>query len=300
MVKIGQDVSERLMPEPSKFWVERIVRPIYKEKEAKPSLSCDYIQVDETTLSVTDRPGSARKGYIWAVRSVHAPGLFFHYDKGSRSQEVVLKLLKDYRGVLQSDGYAAYSVYEEKQGALPLGCMAHVRRKFENALTYSPEAQKGLDYIGLLYMPEANLKDEGADYERIRNERMAKAYPILQQMEGRMKQAFSTTTPKSPLGKAISYAFGMWPRISRYCMDGRFQIDNNGIEDAIRPIAPGRKNYLFSGNDSGAEDNCIFYSFLGSCLQAGVDPLPWLDSTLRTIPELQSPIDWKPLLPNNH
>jgi hypothetical protein len=178
--------------------------------------------------------------------------------------------------------------------------LAHIRRKFENALDYSPKAQKGLDYIGLLYMLEANLKAEGADYGQIRSERMEKAWPILQQMEHWMKLVFNTITPKSPLGKAISYAFDMWPRISRYCNDGRFQIDNNGIENAIRAIALGRKNYLFSGNGSGAEDNCIFYTLLGSCLQAGVEPLPWLDSTLRAIPTLQTPINWQALLPSNY
>jgi hypothetical protein len=94
---------------------------------------------------------------------------------------------------------------------------------------------------------------------------------------------------KSPLGKAISYAFGMCPRISRYCHDGRFEIDNNGIENATRAVALGRKNYLFSGNDGGTEDNCIFYTLLGSCLQAGVEPLSWLGFTLQAIPHITNP-----------
>jgi transposase len=379
LIKIGEDVSERLMLDPSKFWVERTVRPIYKIKETVQGqtiattivqapakevilpgcmagesllsqlivdkflyhlpeyrqakrfkelgveiptssinrwvhatadklyplyvaqmqrvLSANYIQVDETTHSITDRKGSARKGYIWVVRSVLFPGVFFHYDKGSRSQEVVLKMLKDYKGALQTDGYAAYSIYEDKQGVLPLGCMAHVRRKFENALVTTPEAQKALDYIALLYMLEGNLKAEGADYEQIRKEREQKAYPILQQMESWMKQTYNSCTPKSPLGKAISYAFGMWPRICRYCKEGYFNIDNNGVENSIRPITLGRKNYLFSGNDSGAEDNCIFYTLLGSCLQAGIEPHKWLTSTLETIPNLKAPINWEELLP---
>ena len=377
MTKIGEDVNERLMLEPSKFWVERTVRPLYKMAEeqhatstsivqapVKPSilpgsmagesllsqiivdkflyhipeyrqairfkelgveittssinrwvhaiaeklyplyiaqmervLSSNYIQVDETSHSVTDRPGSARKAYIWVVRSVLSPGVFFHYDKGSRSQEVPLKMLKDYQGALQTDGYAAYSIYEEKQGVLPLGCMAHVRRKFENALLTTPEAQQALEYIALLYMLEGNLKAEGADYEQIRKEREQKAYPLLQQMESWMKKTYDTCTPKSPLGKAISYAFGMWPRISRYCKEGYFQIDNNGVENAIRPITLGRKNYLFSGNNSGAEDNCIFYTLIGSCLQAGVEPHQWLTATLEKIPLLQTPIHWEKLLP---
>lgn len=377
MIRIGQDVNERLMIEPSKFWVERIVRPIYKEKQEVHALStsmvqaplknvilpgciagesllsqiivdkflyhlpeyrqakrfkdlgleittssinrwvhsladklyplyaaqmqrvlsANYIQVDETSHSITDRKGSARKGYIWVVRSVLFPGVFFHYDKGSRSGEVVLKMLKDYQGALQTDGYAAYSIFEEKKGVLPLGCMAHVRRKFETALATTPQAQKALDYIALLYMLEGNLKEEGADHEQIRKEREQKAYPILQQMESWMKDAFKSCTPKSPLGKAISYAFGMWPRISRYCKEGYFHIDNNAVENTIRPIVLGRKNYLFSGNDSGAEDNCIFYTLLGSCLQAGIEPHKWLTSTLEKIPTLQAPINWEELLP---
>ena len=377
MIKIGEDVTERLMLDQAKFWVERTVRPVYKMKQEKDAvsttivqaplkptilpgsmvgesvisqiiidkflyhipesrqakrfkplgmnittsrinrwvhatadklyplymaqvnriLSADYIQVDETTHSITNRPGSARKGYTWVVRSVKFPGVFFHYDKGSRSQEVILKLLKDYKGALQTDGYAAYSIYEEKQEVLPLGCMAHVRRKFESALVTTPEAQKALDYIALLYMLEGNLKAEEASYEQIRKEREQKAYPILQQMESWMKQIYNSCTPKSPLGKAISYAFGMWPRISRYCKEGYYQIDNNGVENAIRPIALGRKNYLFSGNNSGAEDNCIFYTLIGSCLQAGIDPHQWLVSTLEKIPTLETPIKWEELLP---
>lgn len=379
MTKIGEDVNELLMLEPSKFWVNRIVRPLYKMPEEphatsttivqapiKPSilpgcmagesllsqividkflyhipeyrqairfkelgveittssinrwvhaiaeklyplyiaqmervLSSNYIQVDETSHSVTDRPGSARKTYIWAVRSVMSPAVFFHYDKGSRSQEVVLKMLKHYQGALQTDGYAAYSIYEQKQGVLPLGCMAHVRRKFENALATTPQAQKALDYIALLYMLEGNLKAEGADYEQIRKEREQKAYPILQQMESWMKKTYDSCTPKSPLGLAISYAFGMWPRISRYCKEGYFNIDNNGIENAIRPIKLGLKNYLFSANNSGAEDNCIFYTLIGSCLQAGIEPHQWLTATLEKIPLLDTPIDWEKLLPQH-
>ena len=280
-------------------WVHSIADKLYPLYVARMRrvLSSDYIQIDETTLRITDKPGASRKGYIWAVRSVLRPGVFFHYDKGSRSQQVVLKMLKDYRGALQTDGYAAYSIYEDKQGVLPLGCMAHVRRKFETALQTTPEAQKALDYIALLYMLEANLQAEGADYDRIREERRAKAYPILCRMEEWMKIAINKCTPKSPLGKAIGYAFGMWPRISRYCKEGYYQIDNNGIENAIRPLALGRKNYLFSGNDSAAEDNCIFYTLIGSCMQADISPHEWLTSTLKKIPTLQTPINWEELLP---
>jgi len=112
-----------------------------------------------------------------------------------------------------------------------------------------------------------------------------------------VKSWVKSCTPKSPLGKAISYAFGMWPRISRYCKEGYFHIDNNAVESTIRPITLGCKNYLFSGNDAVAEDNCIFYTLIGSCLQAGVEPGQWLKTTLEKIPELQTPINWQELLP---
>ena len=100
----------------------------------------------ETFLSETLK----RKGYVWVVRSVMNKSVFYYYQEGSRSRETLLKMLKDYQGALQSDGYAAYSIYEDKQGVLPLGCMAHVRRKFENALATTPDAQQALEYISLL------------------------------------------------------------------------------------------------------------------------------------------------------
>ena len=114
-----------------------------------------------------------------------------------------------------------------------------------------------------------------------------------------MTRTFNSCTLQSPLGKAIGYAFGMWPRVSRHCRDGRFQIDNNGVENAIRPIALGRKNYLFAGNDSAAEDICIFYTLLGSCKEAGMDPMQWLSAVLEIMPTLQTPINWVQLIPSN-
>ena len=110
-------------------------------------------------------------------------------------------MLKDYQGALQSDGYAAYSIYEDKQGVLPLGCMAHVRRKFENALATTPDAQQALEYISLLYMIEANLKDREATSEDTRKEREEKSYPILRAMERWMLQEAERTTSSPPTTK---------------------------------------------------------------------------------------------------
>lgn len=243
-----------------------LLQPLYL-RQIEEVLSTSYIQVDETVVPINDgrRKGCTRKGYIWAVRAVSQEeprGSFFYCDGGSRSGETLRKMLKEYQGALQSDGYEAYSQYEDKQGVLPLGCLAHVRRKYETALQSGDErASKALEYISLLYQIEDNLKRvENISFETMASERLRLSYPILQQLERWMECTYPSVTPKSPLGKAISYAFGMLPRISRYCKDGRYEIDNNGIERMIRPIAVGRKNYLFVENDETAEDHALYYT----------------------------------------
>ena len=150
----------KFTPSTMNRWVHKVADKLYLlyKLQMDDILNCDYIQVDETTQQIADRVGKTRKGYVWVVRSVMNKSVFYYYQEGSRSRETLLKMLKDYQGALQSDGYAAYSIYEDKQGVLPLGCMAHVRRKFENALATTPDAQQALEYISLLYMIEANLK----------------------------------------------------------------------------------------------------------------------------------------------
>ena len=119
--------------------------------------------MDESTLPVIDKEKKrAVKGYVWVVRDVGTGLVFFHYDKGSRSRQTMLSILKDYQGTLQTDGYEAYSIYEQKKDVLLLGCWAHARRKYESALSEDKKlADEALDYIRLLYQIEANLKDAG-------------------------------------------------------------------------------------------------------------------------------------------
>ena len=152
--------------------------------------------------------------------------------------------------------------------------MAHVRRKFTDAQTSHPtEAAKAVEYISLLYTLEENLRSRGASFEEIARERQAKAIPIMDAMEEWMKGASLKCGPSDPLGKALDYAYKLWPRLRRYALDGRYQIDNNAVERGQRPSVMGRKNYLFSKNDRGAEDNAVFYSLLESCDIIGINPL---------------------------
>lgn len=265
-------------------WVHSLANEVYPLYTVLTErvLSTGYVQVDETVSNIKDTRGHVRKAYTWAIRdaSPRRLGIVFAYQEGSRARHVIEDLLKDFRGALQSDGYAAYSIYEEKAGVVPLCCMAHVRRKFEHAAETDPRADHALDQIALLYSLEANLRERHATPEEIRQARQAQAYPILRSLEAWMKREYARSTPKSPLAKAISYAHGVWIRVARYVLDGHYEIDNNAIERRIRPLTLGRKNYLFSGNDKGAEDNAIFYSLIGTCLEAGVDPRKWLADTL--------------------
>ena len=158
-----------------------------------------------------------------------------------------------------------------------LGCMAHVRRKFTDAQASHPElAARAVKWLDLLYDLEANLKSKGATYEDIAAERRAKALPIMDAMEKWMESEHTKRTPSAPMGKALNYAYKLWPRLRSHAIDGHYHIDNNSIERNQRPSVMGCKNYLLSKSDSGTVDNAIFYSLIESCKIVGVKPLQWL------------------------
>ena len=261
-----------------------LLRPLYYRLREKV-LSTDYIQVDETTIPVVDNEKNrAVKGYLWMVRSVMEDAVFFHYDQGSRAQKVLVELLKDYKGALQTDGYEAYAIYENKLGVLPLGCWAHARRKFEEALKEDKvRAQYALEQIGMLYDVERMADDKNLSYEERAELRSRLAYPIMCAFEKWILREYPHVLPKGRIGKALRYTYNIYHRLSRYHLDGRYRIDNNLAENAIRPVALGRKNYLFCGNHSAAEDAAVIYSLLGCCKAQDVNFHDWLVYVLDNI-----------------
>ena len=165
-----------------------------------------------------------------------------------------------------------------------LGCMAHVRRKFTDAQASHPElAARAVKWLDLLYDLEANLKAKGATCEEIAAERQAKVLQIMDAIEKWMESEHAKCTPSDPMGKALDYAYKLWPRLRRYALDGRYHIDNNSVERNQRPSVMGCKIYLFSKSDSGAVDNAIFYSLIESCEIVGVNPLQWLTHVLQSL-----------------
>lgn len=266
-------------------------------------LSTDYIQVDESTVPViNDEKHMAVKSYLWVVRSVMKNLMFFHYDKGSRSQKVVIELLQNYQGAVQTDGYDAYSIYENKKGVLLLGCWAHARRKFNDALKEDESGVRyALEQIGMLYNVETMATDQGMNHDQRAALRERLAYPILCAFEKWIVNYYPKAIPQGRMYKALTYTYSLFQRLSRYHLDGRYQIDNNLVENAIRPLAIGRKNYLFCGNHDAAENAAIMYSLLGCCKAYDVNPGQWLTDVLTRIPAYNNDYsrDLAELLPHN-
>ena len=282
--------------------VADLMRPSwYRLKELV--LESDYIQSDETTIPIiNDEKHQTVKGYLWMVRAVMPNLVFFHYDQGSRAQKVALQLFKGYQGVVQSDGYAVYDMYENKKGVLPIGCWAHARRKFEEALKEDKaRAEDALEQIGLLYDVERQADQENLSYEQRADLRSRLAYPIMVAFEKWMLKEYPQVLPKGRIGKAISYTYHIYHKLTRYHLDGRLKIDNNLAENAIRPIALGRKNWLFCGNHDAAENAAIIYSLLGCCKASGVNFRDWLVFFLNNIHQYDNNYnkDLAELLPHN-
>lgn len=284
------------------FEVANLMRPAwYRLMELV--LESDYIQADETTVPiVNDEKHKTVKGYLWMVRAV-MPGLvFFYYDQGSRAQKVALKLFKNYQGALQSDGYAVYDMYENKKGVLPLGCWAHARRKFEEALSENKVlAEYALEQIGLLYDVERQADLENLDYEQRSQLRTRLSYPIMVAFEKWLLKQYPTVLPKGRIGKAIRYTYNIFEKLTRYHLDGRWKMDNNLAENEIRPIAVGRKNWLFCKNHDAAESAAIVYSLLGCCKSSGVNFREWMVYFLENVHHYDNDYgkDLTELLPHN-
>jgi transposase len=265
-------------------------------------LQSDYIQIDESTVPVINHEKRrAVKAYLWVIRAVMKDLVFFHYDKGSRAQKVVIELLHNYKGAVQTDGYGAYSIYENKKGVMLLGCWAHARRKFTESMKEDKAGgEYALEQIGLIYGVESMADDQGLDYQQRAELRSRLAYPILCAFEKWVVSYMPKVLPKGRMSQALTYTYSLFHRLSRYHLDGRYKIDNNLVENTIRPLALGRKNYMFCGNHDAAENAAIMYSLLGCCAASDVNPREWLTDVLTRIPDYNNDysLDLADLLPH--
>jgi transposase/IS1 family transposase len=279
-----------------------LLRPLYEELR-KQVLLADYIQVDETTVNVINKEKrQTDKEYLWMTRSVMERLVFFHYDNGSRSQQTIKNLLEPFKGYLQSDGYNAYNIFEDKADVCLVACMAHIRRHFETALEENRSlAEHVLKEIQELYRIERMADKEELSCQKRVSLRRKLAVPILDSLEKWMEQTYPKVLPKSRTGQAIAYAYPLWPRMKKYLEDGRIRIDNNLAENAIRPLVLSRKNFLFCGNHEAAENTAVICSLLATCKAQEVNPREWLNDVIAQLPcylEKGSGKEVKELLPN--
>jgi hypothetical protein len=268
-------------------WVSNtctLITPLY-EALKKLVLQSPYLHADETPIKVLDKDkqGSTHRGFYWVYHNSLDDLVFFDYQQG-RGREGPLQILEDYGGYLQTDGYNVYNIIAEQTEATLLHCWAHGRRYFYDALQSDLEqAQHGLTLIGKLYEVERQAKEQNLSFDQIKDLRESQAVPILNELKAWMTQGYITAKPKTPIGKAFAYCLERWDKLIIYTTNGKLNIDNNPVENSIRPVAIGRKNYLFAGSHEAAKRSAMLYSLLGTCKLHGINPFEWLRNSLQKI-----------------
>lgn len=260
-----------------------------------------YLQVDETPIKVLDRDDKKgiHQGYMWLY---HAPVdrlVLFDYKKG-RDQSGPKEMLSGFKGIIQTDGYKVYETLYENHPDIHLTfCMAHARRKFIDAVKDDEkQANHVLDLMGRLYLLERQMREEAMDWQQRTALRKEHAEPVLETIGSWLKENLYTYRPESPMGKAVAYTHKRWTGLSAYVLHGQMEIDNNLVENAVRPLAVGRKAYLFAGSHQAAEMTAAMYSFMASCKKNGVNEFDWLKDVFERI-QAHKRKDLYQLLPSN-
>jgi len=260
-----------------------------------------YLQVDETPIKVldSDKKGATHQGYYWVYHAPLDGTVLFDYSP-TRGGIAAVPMLGNFKGYLQTDGYAVYEKYGKKKEVTHLACWAHARREFEKALDNDKRrAEKALLLIQQLYITERKAKEENLSPQQIKELRLAESLPVINELGKWIFEEIKNTLPKSQIGKAMAYAYARWDALSAYLYDGNLFIDNNLVENAIRPIALGRKNYLFAGSHEAAQRSAMIYSFFAICKKHEVNPFQWLKYTLQNIMSINHK-NIKELYPQNY
>lgn len=263
-----------------------LLSPLY-DLLVKQVLDSHYIQADETPIKIleSEEKGASHKGYLWAYNAPNIKTGIFDY-RTTRNRSGPQEMLKEFKGYLQVDGYAGYEKFDMDESIQLFHCMAHARRKYENALDNDHRrAKQMLSWIQELYVIEQRARDENLSYEQRKQLRQKESTIVLDKMEQWLKEQGEDTSVKasSAIGKAISYMTKRWHKLCLYTSDGRLEIDNNLIENSIRPIALGRKNYLFAGSHDAAQRIAVIYTLIANAKINGVNTFEWLNFAIANI-----------------
>jgi len=264
------------------------------------------INIDETTLKVLSEKQRS-KCYMWVFCGGNRARRTVLYKYGpGRSGQVAKDVLADYRGYIQTDGYKGYDFLSQIEGVTLVGCWAHARRKFVDVTKIKgsrgssrkqTNAMKALKYIQKLYHIEHEYSRMELSRENFQLNRSEAVQPILEEFLKFLTALSDRTPPKGVLGKAVSYALGQWPRLEAYLDQGYISPDNNRAENAIRPFVVGRKNWLFSGIEKGAEASALFFSLIETAKANDIEPYTYLKYIFDCLPYVDSPEEYKLLLP---
>lgn len=244
-----------------------------------------YQMIDESPIKVqdSDKPGVCHQGYMWVRYAPLSKSVLFEYYK-SRQAKGPIDDLWSFKGYIQTDGYSGYTYLASLQGVTHLSCWVHARRYFEKALGNDNErASHVLKLIQLLYAIEALARESKMSFIERHTLRLDKSLPIINEIGQYIYQQRNKVTPQSPIGKAFDYCANRWDSLQNYLTDGMLEIDSNLVENSIRVLALGRKNYLFAGSHEAAKDIAMFYSFFATCSKNDIDPQKWIAYVIRNI-----------------
>ncbi|MFN2309626.1 MAG: IS66 family transposase, partial [Gammaproteobacteria bacterium] len=268
-------------------------------------LAYDIIQMDETVVQVLNEPGRSAqsKSYLWVQRGgpPERPVLLYDYDP-SRSAAVPQRLLEGFNGTLQTDGYDGYNAVVAANKLIHIGCFAHARRKFDEAIKAQGKhqrrglAHRALGMIQKLYGVEKAVRH--ATPEARHAYRAQHARPLLEELRTWLDDALPQVPPQSATGKALNYLHNEWNKLIGYLNDGRLEIDNNRAENAIRPFVIGRKNWLFSDSVRGIKASANLYSLIETAKACGLEPYAYLRRVFTELPQAQTVAAIEALLPH--
>ena len=287
------------------FWVLRcaeLMKPLV-ELLKENIIRGTYVQADETPVQVLNEPDKSNTStsYMWVYRggSLTEKSIVYEYQ-ASRKGQAAEEFLCGFSGFLQTDGYAGYNGFAQHPGVTQAGCWAHARRKFADIIKVSKtqgKAHVAIATIRQLYAIEKEARENALTCEQRQKMRQERAYPILTQFKEWLDSTYRCVPPQSHIGKAIAYTLNQWPLLMTYVDHGEIEIDNNLIENTIRPFALGRRNWMFMGSERGAHAGAIIYSLLATCKAHLIEPYAYFKYILDQLPRCKSMEDRKKLLP---
>jgi len=310
--RLGLDLSRATLA----HWMVKmgdLVDPLV-ERIKEEIRAYDLVQCDETPFQVLKEPGKTAQSqsYLWALRggALEHPLIYYEYDP-SRSGEVPKRLLRGFEGFLQTDGYEGYSAIGREPKVVHVGCWAHARRKFDEALRGQKSkskkktkktaresvARQAMGQIQALYRIEKKLNDVSPE-ERHRV-RQAESLPLVEALREWLDDSIDRVPPQSLTGKAMAYLDRQWPKLVRVFEDARIPLDTNRVENVIRPFVVGRKNWLFADTTAGARASANLYGLIETAKANGIEPWAYLRHVFDALPRATSPDQIEALLPQN-